>query len=176
MIAPQKESFGRPRQHIKKERDHFVDKGLDSQIYGFSSCHVWMWELDHKEGGILKNWCLWTLALEKTLESPLDGKEIKPVNPKENKPWIFTGRTDAEADALILWPPDVKSRLIGKDPDSGKNWGQEEKRVMGWDGWMVSLTQWTWVWANSGRQWRTGEPGVLQSMGSQRVEHDLVTE
>ena len=91
--------------------------------------HVQMYELDHKEGWALKNWCFWTVVLEKTLESPLDSKEIKPVIPKENQPWIFIGRTDAEADALILWPTDVKSQLIGKDPAAGKDWGQEEKEV-----------------------------------------------
>ena len=91
------------------------------------SSHAQMWELDHEEGRELKNWCLWPVVLEKTLESPLDCKEIKPVNPKVDQPWIFLGRTDAEAEAPILWPSDVKIRLIGKDPDSGKDWGQEEK-------------------------------------------------
>ena len=93
----------------------------------FSSSHVWMWELDSKESWVPKNWCFWTVVLEKTLESPLDFEEIQPVNPKGNQPWIFVGRTDAEAEALILWPPDVKSWLIGKDPDAGKDWRQEEK-------------------------------------------------
>ena len=91
-----------------------------------SSSHVWMWELDHEEGRVLKNWCFWTVVLEKTLESPLDCK-IKPVNPKGNQPWIFIGRTDAEAEAPILWLPDAKNQLIGKDPDAGKDWRQEEK-------------------------------------------------
>ena len=86
-----------------------------------------MWELDHKEGLALKNWCFWTVVLEKTLESPLDRKEIKPVNPKGNQPWIFIRRTDAEAEAPIFWPPDAKIWLLGKDPDARKNWGQEEK-------------------------------------------------
>ena len=103
------------------------DKGPDSQSYGFASSHVWMWELDLKEGWAPKNWCFQTVVLEKTLESPLDSKEIKSVNPKGNQPWIFIGRTDAEAP--ILWPPDSKSRLIGKDPDAKKDWGQEEKRA-----------------------------------------------
>ena len=92
-----------------------------------SSCHVWMWELDHKEGWVPKNWCFWTVVLEKTLESPLDYKEIQQVHPKGIQSWIFIGRTDAEAEAPILWPPDAKSRLTGKDPDAGKDWGQEEK-------------------------------------------------
>ena len=107
---------------VKKERHQFANKGLYSQSYGFSSSHVWMWELDHKEGWVPKNWCFWAVVLEKTLESPLDYKEIKPVNPKGNQPWIFIGRTDDEAEASILWPPDVKSGLIRKDPDAGKDW------------------------------------------------------
>ena len=100
-----------------------------SQSCGFSNSHVGMWELDHKEGWAPKNWCFWTVMLEKTLESPLDSKDIKPVNPKGNQAWIFVGRTDAEAEAPILCPPDAKSWLIGKDPDAGKDWGQEEKGV-----------------------------------------------
>ena len=106
-------------------------------MYGFCSGHEWMRELDHKESWVLKNWCFWTVVLEKTLESPLDSKKIKPVIPKENQPWIFIGRTDAEAEAPKLWPPDVKSWLIGKDPDAGKDWRQEEKgttedEMVGW--------------------------------------------
>ena len=102
------------------------DKGLFSQSYGFSSIHVWMWELDHKEGWVLKNVLFRAVLLEKTFESPLDCKQIKPVNPKGNQPWILTGKTDAEADAPILWPPDMKGQLFGKDIDTGKDWGQEE--------------------------------------------------
>ena len=132
---------------FKKQRHHFAKKGLYSQSYGFSSSHVWMWELDHKEDWAPKNWCFWTVVLEKTLESPLDCKEIKPVNPKRHQPWIFIGRTDAEAEDPLLWPPDVKSWLIGKDPDAGRGEGSDRER----DGRMASLTQWTWVWANSGR-------------------------
>ena len=109
----------------------------------------------------------WTVVLEKALESTLDSKEIKPVNPKGNQSWVFIGRTDAEGETLILWPPDVKSWLIKKDPDAGKDWRQEEKGMTEWDGWMASLTWWTWVWVNSGRWWCTGKPGMLQSMGSQ---------
>ena len=117
------------RQHIKKQRHHFADKGPCSQSYGFfSSSHVPMGELDHKGGWAPKKWCFRTVVLEKTLESPLDSKEIKPVNPKGDQPWIFTGRTDAEAAAPILWPPDAKSWLFGKDPDAGKYWRQKEKR------------------------------------------------
>ena len=136
-----------------------------------------MWELDHKEGSVPKNRCFRTVLLEKTLESPLDCKESKPVNHKENQPWILIGRSDAEAEALIHWPPDMKSQLIWKDPDAGKRLrARREEGNRGWDDWMASLTQWMWVWANSGRQWRTGKPGVLQSIGLQRVGHDLATE
>ena len=129
--------FHPPRQHIKKQRHNFADKGPSSQSYGFSSGQVWMCALDHKEGWALKNWCFWTVVLEKTLESPLDCKEIQPVNPKGNQSWIFIGRTDAEAETLILWPPDSRNWRTGKDPDSGKDWRQEEKRttedeMVGW--------------------------------------------
>ena len=138
----------------------------------FSNSHVQVWELDYKEGWAPKNWCFWTVVLEKTLESPLDCKEMKPVNPKRNQPWIFIGRTDAEAP--ILWPPDAKSWLIKKDPDAGKDWRWEEKGMTGdnrgWDGWMASPTQWTWVWKSSRRWWRTGKPGV--PWGFQRVGHN----
>ena len=123
MLAPWKNSYGTTRQYIKKLRHHFANKGPFSQSYGFSSSHVWMLELDYKENWELKNWCFWTEVLEKTLESPLDCKEIKPGNPKGNQTWIFIGRTDAEAEAPILWSPDVKSWLAGKDPDAGKDWG-----------------------------------------------------
>ena len=128
---------------ILKSRDITLpNKCLSSQGYGFSSSHVWMWELDHKESWAPKNWCFWTMVLEKTLERPLDCKEIQPVYSKGNQSWLFIGRTDAEAETPILWPPDVKSWLIWKDPDTG---GEGDNR--GWDGWMASPTQWTWVWA-----------------------------
>ena len=129
MLAPWKESYDQPRKHIKKQRHYFANKGPSSQSYGFSSSHVRMWELDHKEGWELKNWCFWIVVLEKILESLLDSKEIKPVNPKGNQSRIFIERTDAEAETPILWPPDVKNRLIGKDPDAGKDWRQEGKGV-----------------------------------------------
>ena len=129
--------FPSTRQHIKNQRHHFAYKGLSNQSYGFSSSHVWMWELDYKESWVLKNWCFWTVVLEKTLEGPLDCKEIQPVHPKGNQSGIFIGRTDAEAETLILFPPDVKNWLIGKDPDAGKDWGREEKgmtedEIVGW--------------------------------------------
>ena len=119
------ENYEQPRQHTEKQRHYFADKGPESQGYGFSSGHAWMWELNYKESWAQKNWYFWTVVLEKTLESPLDSKEIQPVHPKGNQSWIFIGRTDAEAEALILWPPDVKRWLSGKDLDAGKDWSQE---------------------------------------------------
>ena len=127
MLTPWKESYDQPRQHIKKQRHYFANKGPSSQGCGLSSGHVWMWELDHKESWAPKNWCLWTVVLEKTLKNPLDCKEIKPVHPKGNQAWVFIVRTDVEAETPILWPPDVKNWLIGKAPDAGKDWRQEEK-------------------------------------------------
>ena len=141
--------------------------GLSSQSYGFSSSHVWMWELDHQESLVTKNWCLWTVVLEKPLVSFLDCNEIKPVHPKGNQSWIVTGQTDAEAEAPILWPPDAKKYLIGKDPNAGKDWRQDKKGTTGWDGCMASMTQRTSVWASSGWWWWTGKSGMLQSMESQ---------
>ena len=129
MFAPWKESYDQPIQYIKKQRHYFADKSLSSQSYGFSSSHVWMWELDHQESWALKSWCFWIVVLEKTLESPLDWKEIKLVNPKGNQSWIFIGKTDAEAEAPILWPPDVKNWLIWRDPDAGKDWRWEKKGI-----------------------------------------------
>ena len=125
--APWKESYDKPRQCIKK-RHYFAVKGLSSQSYGFSNSHVWMWELDHKEGWVPKNWCFWTVVLEKALKSPLGLQGIKSVNPKGNQSWIFIGRTDTETEATILCPPEAKSWLIGKDPDAGRDWRQEENR------------------------------------------------
>ena len=125
------------RQHIKKQKHYFANKVPSSQSYGFSSSHVWMWELDYKDRWALKDWYFWNVVLEKTLESPLDCKEIQPVYPKGNQSWVFTGRTDVEAETPILWPPDVKSWLTWKDPNAGKDWGQEEKgmtedEMLGW--------------------------------------------
>ena len=128
-LDPLKKSYDNPRQHIKSQRYYFANKGLSNQSYGFSSSHVWVWDLDYKESWAPKNWCFWTVVLEKTLESLLDCKEIKPVNPKGNHPWIFIGRTDTEAEAPILRPPDVKNWLIWKDLDAGEDWRQEEKRM-----------------------------------------------
>ena len=127
MLAPGKKGYDQLRQHIKKQRHYFAKKGPSSQVYGFSIGHVWMWELDYKKNWAPKNWCFWTVVLEKTLESPLDWKEIQPVHPRGDQSWIFTGRTDAEAETPIIWPPYVKNWLIWKDPDAGKDWRQEEK-------------------------------------------------
>ena len=137
MLASWKKSFDKPTEPIKKLRHYFADKGVSSQSYGFSSSHVWMWVLGRKESWVLKNWWFRTVVLEKTFESPLDCKNIKPVYPKGNQSWIFIGRTDAEAETLILWPPYVKNWLIRRDPDSGKDWRQEEKgmtedETVGW--------------------------------------------
>ena len=137
MLTPWKESYDQPRQHIWKQRQHFADKCPYSQSYGFSSSHVRMWELGHKEGWLLKNWCFRTVLLEKTLESSLDCKEIKSVFLKGTQSWIFIGRTDAEAEAPILWVPDAKNWFIGKDLACGKDWGLEEMgvtedEVVGW--------------------------------------------
>ena len=133
MLAPWKKSYDQPRQLIKKQRHYFANKAPSSQSYGFSSSHVWMWEL---ESWAPKNWCFWTVVLEKTLESPLDSKDTQPVHLKGNKYWIFIGKTDAEAEAPILWPPDVKNWLIWKDPDAGKDWkwekGTKEDEMVGW--------------------------------------------
>ena len=172
MLAHWKKSYDKYRQHIKKQKHYFADKGLSSQSYGFFSSCVWIWELNHKEGWVVKNWCFWTVVLEKTLENPLVCKEIKPVNPKVYQPLICIARTDAEVEVPILWSIDAKSWLIGKDPDAGKDWRQEEKGTTGRDGWMASRTPWTWVWTNSWRWWRTRKPGVPQSTGLGRVRHD----
>ena len=133
-------SCDKPRQHIKRQRHHFADKGSYSQNYGFSSSHVWIWVLDHKESWASKEWYFWTVVLEETLENPLDCKEIQPVHPTGNQPWIFIGRTDAEAEDPILWPPDAQHQFIGKAPDAGKDWrwekGMTENEMVGWHLWL----------------------------------------
>ena len=143
MLAPWKKSHDQPREHIQKQRYYFVSKVPSSQSYGFSSSHVWMWELDSKENWVPKNWCFWTVVLEKTLESPLDCKEIKPVKPKGNQSWILIGRTDDENETPILWPYYLLWRTdsVEKDPDAGKDWRQEEKgttedEMVGWHHWL----------------------------------------
>jgi len=166
-----KKSYDQSRQHIKEQRHYFTNKGPSSQSYGFPvvmyGCESWT---------IKKaEWQRIDVVLEKTLESPLDNKEIKPVNLKGNQSWIFIGKTDAET--LVLWPPDANNRLIGKDADAGKDWRQEEKgmtedEIVG----IASLTWWTWVWASSRSWWWTGNLSMLQSMGSQSLRHDWETE
>ena len=149
MPPPWEKSYDQPRQHIKKQRHYFPDNTPYHQTYGFSTSHLWMWELDHKESWARNNWCFWTMLLKKTLESPLDCKEVNPVNAKGNQSWIFIGRTDAEAETPIFWPPDVKSWLIGKGPDTGEDWRQEETgttedEMVGWHHHLM-----VWVWASS---------------------------
>ena len=170
-ICSLEESYDKPRQ-----RYHFADKDPYCQNYGFSSSHVWMWDLDHKKGWAPKNWCFWTVALEKTLESPLDCKKIQSVHPKEISP-------EYSLEGLML---KLKLQYFGHRCEELTHWkrpwcweglgagGEEDDQ--GWDGWMASLTLWTWVWVNSGSWWWTGRPGVLQSMGSQRVGPDWATE
>ena len=155
----------------------WLGSSSSSQGYGFSSSHVGMWELDYKKSWVPKNWCFWTVVLEKTLESPLDYKEIQPVYPKGDQSSIFTERTDAEtwnSNTLATWRKELthckKTLMLGKIA------GRRRRDDRGWDGWMASPTQWTRVWASSGSWWWSGKPGVLQSMGSQRVRHDWVTE
>ena len=141
MLSPWKKSCGKTIQHVKKQRHYFVYKMPSSQSYDFSNSHAWMWEVNDKESWVLRNWYFWTVALEKTLKSPLDCKEIQPVNPQGNQLQIFIGRTDAEAETAILWPPDVKNWVIGKDPNAGKDWRQKQKaatedEMVGWHCWL----------------------------------------
>ena len=140
ILTPWEKSYDQPRQRIKKQRCYFANKGPSSQGYGFFSSHVWMWELDCKESWTLKNWCFWTMVLEKTLECPFDSRKIQPVHPKGNQSWIFIGRTDAKAETPILWPSHAKCWLIGKNHDAGRDSGQEEKQTIedemaGWRHW-----------------------------------------
>ena len=161
MLVPWKESYNQPRQHMKKQRHYFANKGPSSQSHGFSSGHVWMWELDYKESWALKNWCFLTMVLEKTLESPLDCKEIQPVYPKEISP-------EYSLEGLMLKLKLQYTDHLMQSNDSlektlmlGKNEGGGEGANRRWDGWLASLTWWTWVWTSSGSWWLTAKPGVL---------------
>ena len=140
-----------------------------------SCSHVWMWDLDYKEGWVQKNWCFWTVVLEKTLESPLDCKEIQPVHPKGDKSWVFIGRSDVELKLQYFGHLMQRADSFEKTLMLGKIEGGR-RGDRGWDGWMASLTRWTWVWVGSGSWWWTGRPGALQLVESQRIGHDWVTE
>ena len=177
MLASWKKSYDQPRQHIKKQRHYyFANKSPSCQSYGFPNSNVWMWELDYKESWVLKNWCFWTVVLEKTLESPLDYKEIQPVYPEGNQSWIFIGRTDAKDETPMLWPTDVRNWLIWKDPDAGKDWRWEKK---GWQRmrWLDGITDVMDMSLISSRSWWwTGKPGMLKSVVLLRAGHYWATE
>ena len=167
MFASWPESYDKPREFVSAEeqRHYSADKGPYSQGSGLPSGHARLWKLDHKEDGATKNWCLWSVVLEKTPESPLDCKEIQPVNLKGNPPWIFIGRTDAEVETAVFWSSVVNSWLIGKVWCRERLKVEEEEGIRGWDGWMASLMQWTWAWADFRRWWGTKRPGVLPGHG-----------
>ena len=177
MLAHWKKSYDQPRQHIKKQRHYFANKNSYIQSYGFSSSHVWMWELDCEESWAPKYWCFWTAVLEKTLESPLDFKEIQSVHHKGDQSCVFHWK-----DWCWSWNSNTLATSCEELTHWKRLWCWEglgaggEGDDRGWDGWMASLTWWTWVWVNSGSWWWTGRPGVLQFMGSPRVGQDWATE
>ena len=174
-LTPWKESYDQPRQHIEKQRHYFVNKGPSSQGCGFPvvmyGCESWtIKKAEHRRIDAFELW-YW----RKLLRVPWTvRKSFRMVHPKGNQSWVFVGRTDVEAKTPILWPPDAKSWLIWKDPDGGKDWGQEENGMT--DGWIASQTQWTWIWVDSGSWWWTRRPGMLRFMGLQKVGHDWATE
>ena len=168
MLTPWKKSSDQPRQHTKKQRCYFANKGPSSQGYSFPNSHLWMWELDCEESWMPKNWFFWTVVLEKTLESPMDCKEIQLVHPKGNHCWSWNSNT------LATWCKELTHLKRLWCWERLKVGGEGDDR--GWGSWMASPTQWTWVWVNSGSWWWTGRPGGLQSMRSQRVGHNWVTE
>ena len=166
MPAPWKKSYNQPRQHIKKQRHYFANKSPSSKIVVFQVVKYRCWELDRKESWAPKNWCFWTVVLEKTLESPLDCKEIKLVNPEGNQSWIFTGRTDAESP--VLWPPDARSQLIEKDPYAGKDWRQEETgmtedAMIGWHHWFEGHKFEQALGVGDGQPWHAAVHGLTKS-------------
>ena len=169
MLTPWKQSYDQPRQqrHIEKQRHYFANKGPSSQGYGFSCGHVWMWELDCEEGWVPKNWYFWSVVLEKTLESPLDCKEIQPVHPKGDQSWVHWKDWcwSWNSNTLATWYEELTYRKRPWCRERLKAWRERDDK--GWGGWMASLTQWTWVWASTSRWWRTERPGVPQSMRSQ---------
>ena len=175
MLTPWKESYDQPRQHIKKQRYYFANKGPSSQGYGFSSGHVWMWELDCEESWVLKNWCFWTVLLEKTLESPLDCKEIQPVHPKGDQSWVFIEglmlKLKLQYSGHLKWRVDSleKTLMLGGIGGRRRRGQQRMRRLDG-------ITRCTWVWVNSGSWWWAGKPGVLRFMGSQWVGHNWANE
>ena len=173
MLVPWKKNHDQPRQHIKKQRHYFANKGPSTQSYGFSSSHIWKWELDYKESWVPKNRCFWTVVLEKTLKSPLDCKEIQPVHPKGDQSWMFIGRDwcwSWNSNTLATWCEELTHWQRPWCWERLKAGGEGTDR--GWDGWMASPSQCMWVWVNSGSWWWTGRPCVLRSVGSQRVRHD----
>ena len=176
MLTPWKKSYDQPRQHIQKQRHYFANKGPSSQVYVFSSGHVWMWELDYEESWALKNWCFWTVVLEKTLEGPLDCKEIQPVHSERDQPCDFFGRLMLKLKLQYFGHLMRSVDSLEKTLMLGGIRGRRRRDDRGWGGWMSSPTQWTWVLVNSGSWWQTGRPDMLWFMRSQRVGHNWATE